>query len=210
MLSGYVYRLPLLSHTKCFESRFARVNFPTNPSTYSLLVLVWRISWQICVGIDFCQTTLKIFCVRQALSDTNTSPNGSGILFSVIQSVHKSATKQSRNFSIQPDVNLLISFYFICIRSWNLVEEVSLWISSSTQSARCRPRSDRKRGLDWILSGNEVYYTNSSMLLVKKMLCGRLHRQKGLNLISFHISSCCSLANFNNASHQPSHNSYDN
>ena len=35
------------------------------------------------------------------------------------------------------------------------------------------------------LSGNGVYYTSSFMLLVKKMLCGKPHLQKGINLISF-------------------------
>ena len=31
------------------------------------------------------------------------------------------------------------------------------------------------------LSGNEGYYTNSSILLVKNMLCSKLHCQKGFN-----------------------------
>ena len=34
-------------------------------------------------------------------------------------------------------------------------------------------------------SGNEVYYTNSSMLLVKNMLCGKFCCHKGSNLILF-------------------------
>jgi hypothetical protein len=33
-----------LSHTKCFSSRFEEVNFPTNPSTYPLLLPVCKIS----------------------------------------------------------------------------------------------------------------------------------------------------------------------
>ena len=33
-------------------------------------------------------------------------------------------------------------------------------------------------GIKLTLSGNEVYYTNSSILLVKNVLCGKLHRQK--------------------------------
>ena len=33
--------------------------------------------------------------------------------------------------------------------------------------------------------GDEVDYTNSLILLVKNMLCSKLHDQKGLNSISF-------------------------
>ena len=35
------------------------------------------------------------------------------------------------------------------------------------------------------MSGNEVCYTNSLILLVKNMLCSKLHRQKGFNGIPF-------------------------
>ena len=49
---------PLLSHKKCFWSRFTEVNSPTNPSTYPLLLLVRRISWRNWGGIDFCKRTL--------------------------------------------------------------------------------------------------------------------------------------------------------
>ena len=42
-----------------------------------------------------------------------------------------------------------------------------------------------KRELYQNLSGNEVYYTNSSILLVKNMLCSKLHCQKGFDLILF-------------------------
>jgi hypothetical protein len=31
---------PLLYHTQYFQSRFAKVNSPTNPSTYPVLVLI--------------------------------------------------------------------------------------------------------------------------------------------------------------------------
>ena len=37
--------------------------------------------------------------------------------------------------------------------------------------SRCEPRSYVKRELDWKLSGNAVYYTNSLISLVKNMLC---------------------------------------
>jgi len=36
-----------------------------------------------------------------------------------------------------------------------------------------------RRTLDSNLSGNEVYRTNSSILLVRKMLCSKFHRQTG-------------------------------
>jgi len=42
-----------------------------------------------------------------------------------------------------------------------------------------------KRELNLNLSGNEVYYTNSLILLVKNMLCSKLHYQKGFNLNPF-------------------------
>jgi len=38
-------------------------------------------------------------------------------------------------------------------------------------------------------SGNEVYYTNSLVLLVKNMQCSELRCQKGFDLIPFHIRS---------------------
>ena len=40
-----------------------------------------------------------------------------------------------------------------------------------------------KRILDQKRSGNEVYFTNSSILLVKNMLCSNLHCRKGFDLI---------------------------
>ena len=42
-----------------------------------------------------------------------------------------------------------------------------------------------ERELNRNLSDNEVYYTNSSILLVKNMLCSKLHCQKGFYLILF-------------------------
>ena len=42
-----------------------------------------------------------------------------------------------------------------------------------------------KRELDSKLSSNEFSYTNSLLLLVKNMLCSKLDRQKGFNLILF-------------------------
>jgi len=42
-----------------------------------------------------------------------------------------------------------------------------------------------KRGLKENLSGNEVYYTNSSISLVNNMLCSKLPCQKGFNLLLF-------------------------
>ena len=42
-----------------------------------------------------------------------------------------------------------------------------------------------KRDLNLNLSANEVYYTNSLILLVKNMLCSKLHCQKGFDLNPF-------------------------
>ena len=42
-----------------------------------------------------------------------------------------------------------------------------------------------QRELDKKLSGIEVYNTNSSILLVKNMLCSKLHCENGFNLIIF-------------------------
>ena len=44
-----------------------------------------------------------------------------------------------------------------------------------------------KRQLDSNLPDNEGYYTNGLILLVKNMLCSKLHYQKGFNLIFFFI-----------------------
>ena len=44
-----------------------------------------------------------------------------------------------------------------------------------------QPQSYMKRKLNQNLSGNEVDHTNSSILLVKNMLCRTLHCQKVLN-----------------------------
>jgi hypothetical protein len=42
-----------------------------------------------------------------------------------------------------------------------------------------------KRELDSNLSGSEVYCKNSLILLVKRMLCNKLHGQKGFNSVLF-------------------------
>ena len=42
-----------------------------------------------------------------------------------------------------------------------------------------------KRELNQKLSGNEGYDANSLILLVKNMLCSKLHCQKDFNLIPF-------------------------
>ena len=42
-----------------------------------------------------------------------------------------------------------------------------------------------KRKSNKNLPGNEVYYTNSLVLLVKNMLCSKLHYQKYFELIVF-------------------------
>jgi hypothetical protein len=44
-----------------------------------------------------------------------------------------------------------------------------------------------KRELNWNLSGNEVHYTNSSILLVKNMLCSKFYCQKDFNSIPYKI-----------------------
>ena len=43
--------------------------------------------------------------------------------------------------------------------------------------------SDTKRKLNSNLCGNEIYYTNYLIPLVKNILCGELHCQKGFNSI---------------------------
>jgi len=48
-----------------------------------------------------------------------------------------------------------------------------------------------EKGLKLKRSGNEGYYMNSFILLVKNMLCNKLHCQKVLNRKSFHIRSGC-------------------
>ena len=50
---------------------------------------------------------------------------------------------------------------------------------------RQRGRLDMKRESDSNLSGNEGCYTNSLISLVKNMLRGQLHCQKGFDLIVF-------------------------
>ena len=42
-----------------------------------------------------------------------------------------------------------------------------------------------KRESNQNVSGNEVYFTNSLILLAKNMLCSKLHRQQSFNLILF-------------------------
>ena len=46
-----------------------------------------------------------------------------------------------------------------------------------------------RRKLNLNLSGDEVYYTNSLILLVKNMLCSKLDCQKALIELSFHLKS---------------------
>jgi hypothetical protein len=42
-----------------------------------------------------------------------------------------------------------------------------------------------KREADLNLSGNEVYYRDGLILLVKNMLCSKLYGQRGFNLMLF-------------------------
>jgi hypothetical protein len=48
-----------------------------------------------------------------------------------------------------------------------------------------------KRKLDVKLSGNEIYYPDSLILLVKNMLCSKLRCQKGFNSIPFSCKTMC-------------------
>ena len=54
--------------------------------------------------------------------------------------------------------------------------------------------SYRKRELNLNLSGKEIYYMNDSILLVKNMLCSKLHCQKVLIELSSHMKSRAPLA----------------
>ena len=45
--------------------------------------------------------------------------------------------------------------------------------------------SDMKRKLNKNLSGNAVYYTACSLLVISKNSCSKLHCQKGLDLVLF-------------------------
>jgi len=51
-----------------------------------------------------------------------------------------------------------------------------------------------KGELDQNLSGNEVYYTACSFLVIFKNSCCKLHCQKGFNLFLFAYKSLASLA----------------
>ena len=64
------------------------------------------------------------------------------------------------------------------------VEQVDLF-GDSERVKRPGPESYIKRELNWNLSGNEVCYTNSLILLVKNMLCSKLHRHTDFYLIIF-------------------------
>ena len=55
--------MQMLSHTKHFEIRFAKVNSHTNPSTYFVDVYQSMAISLIC-GLDFCKATSKTLCVR--------------------------------------------------------------------------------------------------------------------------------------------------
>ena len=64
------------------------------------------------------------------------------------------------------------------------------------RASRCRPPCGvaqifHEKRIRLKLSGNEVYCTNAVTLLVKEMLCSKLHYQKGFNLIlfSYEVSS---------------------
>ena len=51
------------------------------------------------------------------------------------------------------------------------------------------PKSHVKRGLNFIVFGNEVYYAACSLLLILKNLCSKLHGQKVSSQFPFHIKS---------------------
>ena len=72
----------------------------------------------------------------------------------------------------------------ICI----LQEDWSVWhwecIRILAGTGATDPQFDINREFSPHLSGNEVYYTNLFVLLVKNMLCSNLHYQKGFNVVS--------------------------
>ena len=45
-----------------------------------------------------------------------------------------------------------------------------------------------EKGIEFKLSGNDVYYTIALILLVKNMLCSRIHCHNVLILFPFHIT----------------------
>ena len=45
----------------------------------------------------------------------------------------------------------------------------------------------QEKGLKLTFSGNEFHYTYSLILLLKNMLCSKLHRYKALILFPFHM-----------------------
>jgi len=67
-LSRFPSSATSLSHTKLFEGCLAKVIFPTNSSTYPLLLIMGRTSKRICAGIDFCNTTSLKPSVRSVLT----------------------------------------------------------------------------------------------------------------------------------------------
>ena len=73
-----------------------------------------------------------------------------------------------------------VQMWFGCTRATNS------WPSVPAKPP-CRhvPSFHMKRELNQNLSGNEVYYTNSLISIVKNMLSNKLHRQKGSNVIPF-------------------------
>jgi hypothetical protein len=55
------------------------------------------------------------------------------------------------------------------------------------------PKSDLKREHNSNLSGDDFYYKDYLVSLVKNMLCSQLHRQKGFDLIMLFIQNSFDL-----------------
>jgi len=55
-------------------------------------------------------------------------------------------------------------------------------LKGGADPGKCAGESNRKRVSISNLSGNEVYYKNALILLIKIMLCSKLHYQKGFTL----------------------------
>ena len=72
--------------------------------------------------------------------------------------------------------------------SWG-IKLVILRDVSSKLASKPDVRILYEKGIELKLPGNEIYYTNALILLVKNMLCCKHHCQKGFNLIIFILES---------------------
>ena len=101
-------------------------------------------------------------------------------------SLPESSTLKLFSYKIWLSSLTRFSTFKLCFTRSGLVHITRLQVNSHGVRQHWKwTRSYMKRDINKNLPGNEVYYTNALILLIKIMMCSKLHCQKGFRLKPF-------------------------